>query len=162
MAGMKIEVEITPEMIERALAKLLVEHHYDEDGDVVEHPIDVRAIIRERLKGEVEKHVGKVAREVAESVTRERVEAILDEGFPVYSTWGSKESTKTLRQVVGEALFKTDQYSRDLTHTIRAAMDTEVKRAVGSAVKDYEEQMREAMTSAAAEAMAKYMKKAVG
>lgn len=164
MTTQTLQIEVTDEMIDRAIQRLLTRTTYDEYGDEDgERPsIDIAKIVERRLTERVDEAIGKAAAASTKEVVMARVERILDEGFPTFSQWGERSGTKTLAQVVGGIIFKGDRYSEDLACAVRSQMDRAIQAEVQKHIKSISGDLATSMKEAASEALAKWMKFTLG
>ena len=158
-----VTIEITDAMVDRAVASLLRGVSYDEDGDHIEvSAVDVPRMVRNEVAKRIDREVCIAIQETARDVVATRVVEILDRGFPVYSQWGEQNGTKTLPQVVGEAVFKKDGYNDSLATQAHKHMARCVESIVRDHVKSLDVDIRTSMKASAAEALAKWMASTLG
>lgn len=159
-----VTIPITDDMIDRAVASLLRVGDYDEEGGPcgTTTAVNVRKMVRDEVQRRIDREICKAIEAATKQAVESRVDEILADGFPVFGPMGEKKETRTLRQLVGEAVFKRDSYGEGLESRARKAMANCVESIVRDHVKTLDKDIRESMKAAASEALAKWMASTLG
>lgn len=162
--GITFTVTLTDEQIDRAIGRACQTTQYDEDGEAYDERVDLAGLVRERLGKLVDAEISKVTTAVVREVVEERVRKSLDDGFPIYSTWGECKGTKSLAEIVGEFVFnKRDRYDDfDMHRFIHDQAKAHAKEVVAKAVKAAGDDIDKMFKDAAAEGIAQLFKRKLG
>lgn len=155
-------IEITDEMIERAIARSVTKTYYDDDGDPVGEPMHLSSMVKQAVSASIDHEVSKVVQAEVGTAVRDAVAKALADGFPTFDQWGTKTGMKTLRDLIGERCFPRERGQDGLVSMVRDEAQKTVKAMVAEAVKSAGGAIDKMFADAAAEGLGRLMASKLG
>ena len=162
---MKFEIDVTEEMVLRAIREEICLTEYDNDGDVIRRGLDVREIVKTHVQRAAENAIAaEIGNGLREQIGKQ-IAAALEEGFQPVTSWGSPTGERViLKTLVAKPLQEqTSSYERkSVRDLIIEHAKREVETQVKSMVAEAKRQIENELTACAAEALKTYMRKHAG
>jgi hypothetical protein len=136
MSEVKITIEgTTKAAVVEAVVKRILDHEYAMS--------DLQEKIDEQVGKRIERAIGEVLDGLVEEVIKPRVMTIVEEGWPIYDTYGANKGTKSLRDLVRERLLGTDRYTH--RSSFMEVADKIMRDEAAAVVKQHAEELRKGL-----------------